>query len=104
MILLLRRERDVACCRRASRCAPTLSRASARDAGLGSRGSSVGHTQPAPWDMLEFLEDEVVDVQYARLRHVRPVPGDQLGRVTVQKEKVLQIRRDSEVLADWSRD
>jgi hypothetical protein len=33
-----------------------LSRASARDAGLRSRGSSAGHTQPAPWDMLEFLE------------------------------------------------
>eukprot|EP01043_Picozoa_sp_COSAG02_P025343 COSAG02_NODE_1420_length_12692_cov_3.543397_8_plen_449_part_00 len=33
-----------------------LSRASARDAGLGSRGSSAGRTQPAPWDMLEFLE------------------------------------------------
>jgi hypothetical protein len=33
-----------------------FSRASARDTGLGSRGSSAGHTQPAPWDMLEFLE------------------------------------------------
>ena len=49
-------------------------------------------------------EGEVVDVQYAQLRHIRPIPGDQLGRVTVQKEKVLQIQRNQHVLADWSRD
>jgi hypothetical protein len=33
-----------------------FSRASARDGALGSRGSSAGRSQPAPWDMLEFLE------------------------------------------------
>ena len=48
-----------------------LSRASARDAGLGSRGGSRGsrRSQPAPWDMLEFLESVE---RKARQSSIRP--------------------------------
>lgn len=57
-----------------------LSRASARDAGLGSRGSGAGRAQPAPWDMLEFLESVE---RKERVPSVRP-PSSALGSRTEQ--------------------
>ena len=55
-----------------------FSRASARDGALGSRGSSAGRSQPAPWDMLEFLESVE---RKARIPSVRPASRG--GRVSL---------------------
>jgi len=49
-------------------------------------------------------EGDTADVQYAQIRHIRPIPGDQLGRVTVQKEKVLHISREAAILTGWLKD
>jgi len=48
-------------------------------------------------------EGTAVDVQYAQARHIRLIPGDHLGRVTVQREKVLHIERDPSSLSDWEK-
>jgi predicted ribosome quality control (RQC) complex YloA/Tae2 family protein len=52
----------------------------------------------------KIAEGEVVDVQYTSLRYVRSIPGDALGRVTVTKERVLQIRKEKSALTLWTRD
>jgi len=43
------------------------------------------------------------DVQYARIKDVRAVRGDRLGRVTVSREKVLHVTRQSDTPAGWTR-
>lgn len=48
-------------------------------------------------------EGTAVDVQYAQARHIRLIPGDHLGRVTVQREKVIHIERDPQALSDWEK-
>ncbi|MCB0348847.1 MAG: hypothetical protein KDD37_08420, partial [Bdellovibrionales bacterium] len=37
-------------------------------------------------------DGDMFDVQYTECRHIKPIKGDKLGRVHVQKEKVLRIR------------
>lgn len=48
-------------------------------------------------------EDTPVDVQYARVRDVRPIKGAGPGQVTVTHEKVLHVTRDPSRLDGWSR-
>jgi predicted ribosome quality control (RQC) complex YloA/Tae2 family protein len=43
------------------------------------------------------------EVQYTRIRYVRLVSGDKHGRATVQREKVLQLRKDPDKLISWTR-
>lgn len=47
---------------------------------------------------------ETVDVQYTQIKHIRPIPGDQHGRVTVHEERVLQITREASMPAGWQRE
>ena len=51
----------------------------------------------------KLQEGTAADVQYAQARHIRLIPGDHLGRVTVQKEKVLNVERDPAALAEWEK-
>lgn len=43
------------------------------------------------------------DVQYTRIRHVRPIPGE-VARVRVDNEKVLHVVRDPSALVGWTHD
>ncbi len=48
-------------------------------------------------------EGESVDVQYARVRDVRPIPGE-LARVRIADERVLRVTRDPSELVGWTRE
>jgi len=51
----------------------------------------------------KIAEGESVDVQYARVRDVRPIPGE-LARVRIADERVLRVTRDPAELVGWSRE
>lgn len=46
---------------------------------------------------------EAAEVQYARVRDVRPIPGE-VARVTIADEKVLRVVRDPQALGGWARE
>ena len=46
---------------------------------------------------------ESVDVQYARVRDVRPIPGE-IARVRIADERVLRVTRDPSELVGWARE
>ncbi|MEN0064358.1 MAG: NFACT family protein [Myxococcota bacterium] len=48
-------------------------------------------------------EGESVDVQYARVRDVRPIPGE-LAKVRIADERVLRVTRDPSELVGWARE
>ena len=42
-----------------------------------------------------------VDVQYTRVKNVKPIPGEEGGRVMLTEERVLHVVRDSASPTDW---
>ncbi|MEO0604751.1 MAG: NFACT family protein, partial [Myxococcota bacterium] len=51
----------------------------------------------------KIAEGESVDVQYARVRDVRPIPGE-IARVRIADERVLRVTRDPAELVGWTRE
>lgn len=49
------------------------------------------------------VTSESAEVQYTRIRDVRSIPGE-IGRVTIQSEKVLRVTRDPAALVGWTTD
>ena len=48
-------------------------------------------------------EGESADVQYARVRDVRAIPGE-VAKVRIADERVLRVTRDPSELAGWVRE
>ncbi len=48
-------------------------------------------------------EGITTEVRYTQVRHVRSIPGEPGGRVTLSRERVLAVRRDESVLGGWVR-
>ncbi len=44
-----------------------------------------------------------VEIQYTQVRHVKPIKGAAPGRVIVEREKVLYVERDPDMLRGWQR-
>jgi predicted ribosome quality control (RQC) complex YloA/Tae2 family protein len=49
-------------------------------------------------------EGASADVQYTQVRHLRPIPGEQGGRVRIASERVLRVERDPGQLDGWLRE